>query len=155
MALPTSYTTMQNLKCIPMLFPTSSARKPFSRTLTMTFIVMTLFAALSLPLQLSAQHTRYKFIDIPTLGGPAAIGQVDGLGISQFINDSGVVVGGADTTAPDPFCLNPGCFLVHAFRWQDGVVTDLGSLPGVSATQPRSIHAAGPLEGHSLRNSIP
>jgi probable HAF family extracellular repeat protein len=120
-----------------------------SRTLMCTTAI-TLFAALALPVQLAAQHTRYKLIDIPTLGGPAAIGQVDGPGISQFINNSGVVVGGSDTTAPDPFCLNPGCFLVHAFRWQDGVVTDLGSLPGLNFSHATSINARGWATGGSF-----
>ena len=64
-----------------------------SRTLT-CITAMTLFVALATPSWLSAQHTRYKLIDIDTLGGPAAIGQVDGTGISQFINNPGVVVGG-------------------------------------------------------------
>ena len=64
-----------------------------SRTLT-PIIATTLFAVLAIPVPLAAQHTRYKLIDIDTLGGPAAIGQVDGTGISQFINNPGVVVGG-------------------------------------------------------------
>ncbi len=56
---------------------------------TMCISAVTLFAALALPLSMAAQQTRYKFIDIPTLGGPAAIGQVDGTGISQFIKRTG------------------------------------------------------------------
>jgi probable HAF family extracellular repeat protein len=118
-------------------------------SISITLGVVVLLAALALPVQLAAQHTQYKLIDIPTLGGPAAIGQVDGPGISQFINNSGVVVGGSDTTAPDPFCLNPGCFLVHAFRWQDGVVTDLGSLPGMNFSHATSVNARGWATGGS------
>src|SRR5437660_7423876 len=38
-----------------------------------------------------------------------------------------MVVGFADTVIPDP--TNPGGFLPHAFRWQQGVLTDLGTLP--------------------------
>jgi len=100
---------------------------------------------------MAAQHTRYKFIDIPTLGGPAAIGQVDGTGISQFINNPGVVVGGADMSIHDPTA--PGCadcFLVHAFRWQDGVVTDLRALPGVNFSHATSINARGWATGGSF-----
>jgi len=60
------------------------------------------FVLVALPGQAAAQLTRYKFIDIPTLGGPAAEGQVDGLGLSQYINELGIVVGGSDIPVPDP-----------------------------------------------------
>jgi hypothetical protein len=40
-----------------------------SRTLIL-FSGITLFAALAIPVQLVAQHTRYKLIDIGTFGGP-------------------------------------------------------------------------------------
>jgi hypothetical protein len=85
-----------------------------ARTTLMFAIAIGLLTVLVLPGQLSAQHTRYKLIDIPTLGGPAAIGQVDGTGLSQYINNPGVVglyvknggeVVGFSTvdTTPDPF----------------------------------------------------
>ena len=45
-----------------------------------------------------------------------------------YINGRGMVVGFADTTVPDPF--NPGSFVPHAFRWKQGVLTDMGTLPG-------------------------
>jgi len=102
-----------------------------SRTLKFAVGVV-LLAELAAPFWLSAQRPRYTFIDIPTLGGPAATGQGDGPGISQFINNPGVVVGGADTSTA-----------VHAFRWQDGVLTDLGALPGVPSSHAESINARG------------
>jgi hypothetical protein len=71
-----------------------------SRTLT-CLTAMTLFAALSIPVQLVAQHTRYKLTDIPTLGGPNGYPSVNGPG-TQILNESGVVSSGADTTTPDP-----------------------------------------------------
>jgi probable HAF family extracellular repeat protein len=113
---------------------------------------LTLFAALLAPGRLSAQHTRYKFIDIPTLGGPAAYGQVDGPGLTQFINNAGIVVGGADTTIADPNpsnCVNPDCFFHHAFRWQNGLLTDLGALPGVNWSHAAAINARGWAAGGS------
>src|SRR5215469_9588931 len=99
---------------------------------TSTGITTIILFALAVPLPLAAQQARYRLVDIPTLGGPGTIGQVDGPAISQFINNPGVVVGGGDTSIHDPTA--PGCadcFLVHGFRWQDGAITDLGALPGV------------------------
>jgi probable HAF family extracellular repeat protein len=122
-----------------------------SRTLTCVTAI-TVFT-LALPLQLAAQHIRYKFIDIPTLGGPAAEGQVDGLGLSQYINEAGVVVGGSDIPVPDPNapnnCINTSCFLNHGFRWQGGVLTDLRALPGANQSHATSVNARGWATGGS------
>jgi probable HAF family extracellular repeat protein len=109
----------------------------------------------ALPLQSAAQNPRYKLVDIPTLGGRGAIAQVDGWGLSQFVNNSGVVVGGAATAIPDPTA--PGCddcFLIHAFRWQDGVVEDLGALPSVNFSHATSINARGRAIGGSFTADI-
>jgi probable HAF family extracellular repeat protein len=114
-----------------------------------------LFAVLAIPVQLAAQQPGYKFIDIPTLGGPAAYGNVDSPEYAQFINNPGVVVGGADTSVPDPNgpnpnnCINPDCFLHHGFRWQDGVLTDLGTLPGGDWSHAASVNALGWAAGGS------
>lgn len=88
-------------------------------------------------LQLVAQeqntkHHHYKLIDLGTFGGPISglsnpFPQEDGL-----LNNRGAVVGIADTTTPDPYAPNciTDCFVAHAFRWEDGVMTDLGAQPG-------------------------
>jgi probable HAF family extracellular repeat protein len=118
---------------------------------------MTLFAAVALPLQLAAQHTRYKLIDIPTLGGPKGSGQGNGIGTSQFLNSSGIVVGSADTSTPDPNapnCGNPDCFVSHAFQWQNGVLTDLGTLPGGNFSGANAINARGWIAGFSQNSEI-
>src|SRR6266550_4090994 len=104
--------------------------------------ILTVVVVLMLPWRVMAQNPRYRLIDIPTLGGPGVIAQVDGWGLSQFVNNSGAVVGGAATAIPDPTA--PGCddcFLIHAFRWQNGVVEDLGALPGVNFSHATSINA--------------
>jgi hypothetical protein len=102
--------------------------------------------AMAIPVSLAAQqhhskHQKYKLIDLGTFGGPVSYIANDpsgGGGASGILSPSGSVVGAADTSIPDPnypntclVCpLDPLIF--HAFRWQDGVLTDLGALPGVN-----------------------
>ena len=120
-----------------------------SRTLT-CFIAMTLFAALAIPVPLSAQHTRFKLIDLGTPGGPNSYPTIAGPGI-RFLNDAGTVAGWGDTTAPDPTCFgNDGlCLLTHTFRWKNGARTDLGALPGTNSSAAVAINAAGWILGVS------
>ncbi len=105
-----------------------------SRTLT-CLTTITIFAALAIPGELAAQRTRYKVIDIGTLGGPVSYIAGHEQGHRQ-LNNRGMVVGTADTSIPDPnvanpdLCINLDCFLSHAFLWQNGVLTDLGTLAG-------------------------
>jgi probable HAF family extracellular repeat protein len=122
---------------------------------TLMFVTATsLFAALAVPGS-AAQHTRYKLIDLGTLGGPVSYESVNGEG-NQILNDSGVIASSADTSTPDPnapdFCFNPhpdGCFVTHATRWKDGIVTDLGALPGVNSSAAGAINARGWSTGQS------
>lgn len=124
-----------------------------SRTL-MLVIAMNLFAALAVPGS-AAQHIRYKLIDLGTLGGPVSYESVNGEG-NQILNDSGVIASSADTSTPDPntpdFCFNPhldGCFVTHAIRWKDGILTDLAALPGVNSSAAGAINARGWSTGQS------
>jgi probable HAF family extracellular repeat protein len=75
-------------------------------------------------------HLRYNLIEL-TLGGPISYGAFDGDG-ARLLNNAGVVSSSADTMLADPFagvfCFNPDCLLAHAYRWHDGVMTDLGGL---------------------------
>lgn len=108
------------------------------KSLFILIIAMTLFAALALPVQLAAQHTKYKFIDIGTLGG--LVSNVPGNG-SEGLSNNGIVVGSAST--PDA---------VHAFSWQNGVITDLGTLPSSDGTLNSSangVNARGWVVGYS------
>src|ERR1041384_6896615 len=95
--------------------------------LTLALIV----GSLALPLiAQTAQHPRYKLIDLGTLGGPGSRLEGD----SKVLNNAGTVVGDADTS-------NPG--VQHAFRWQKGVLTDLGALPGGNFSHPISLNDTG------------
>src|SRR5262249_46672426 len=60
--------------------------------------------------------------DLGTLGGDNSTVSGDG------VNSEGQVVGGAELAAPDPF--NPPFKTFHAFLWNRGVMTDLGTLGG-------------------------
>jgi probable HAF family extracellular repeat protein len=98
------------------------------------------------------EHNHYRLIDLGTLGGPHSYGSVNGDGF-QLLNNSGVVASYADTALPDPnapnSCFDPGCFRAHAFRWKNGVVTDLGALAGNYNSAAGSINARGWAAGQS------
>src|SRR5690349_2201090 len=106
----------------------------------------TLFAALAIPVRLTAQeqttkqqqneqkqeHLRYKLVDLGTFGGPNSYtnGPLD-----PTLNNSGTFAGEAETAIPDPYapnCQDRECLVLHAQEWRNGVVTDMGTLPGVN-----------------------
>jgi probable HAF family extracellular repeat protein len=129
-------------------------------------VVMTLFAALAMPVGMAAQdnplqdhkskHHQYKLIDMGTFGGPASYTTIGGAG-NTFLNNRGVVSGSADTPTLDPNapnCGNPDCFISHTFRWQDGVLTDLGALPGVNNSYEIGMNARGWIAGSSGNGAI-
>ncbi len=107
--------------------------------------------------QSRTRHHHYKLIDLGTLGGPHSYGSVNGDGF-QLLNNSGVVASYADTALPDPnapnLCFDPDCFVAHAFRWKDGVITDLGALPGMNSTAGGSINSRGWVTGQSQNGLI-
>src|SRR4029077_940152 len=100
-------------------------------------VTATFITALGLPLQLAAQQSQYKLIDIGTLGGPRSyINPPNDLGSPNQVNASSIAVGGADLPIPHlgP-CFGPDTSMpfvvIHAFQSKNGVITDLGSLGGV------------------------
>jgi len=125
--------------------------------------VITLFAALTMPLALAAQedaaqakkpkHHHYKLVDLGTFGGPASYFSN---GFDGILNNRGTA-GWADTSKPEPyppFCFNGDCFVSHAFESQNGVVTDLGVLPGGASSNAVWITANGLIVGSSQNGQI-
>ena len=133
-----------------------------SRTLT-SITAMMLFAALAIPAGLAAQkqqpnnqQPRYRLIDLGTLGGPMSIVP----GLEQVLNNRGMVSGDSDTAIPDPNYpnsnpyLGPDPLIQHAFEWHNGLLTDLGSLPGVNSSVMSWINSRGVISGGSENGVI-
>jgi len=130
-----------------------------------TLIAMALLAALTITIRPVAQdrsdhkqgHRRYELVDIGTLGGPVSYFSASGFG-AAILNNRGTVAGYGDTSAPDPNapnnCFDLDCLLAHAFRWRDGVVTDLGALPGVTSSAVSAINEHDWIAGFSQSGTI-
>lgn len=88
-----------------------------------------------------------KVIDLGTLGGANSAGNNYGL------NDSGQVVGASETTTPDPSSAT-GTPEYHAFLWQRGTMTDLGTLGGPDSNA-WGINNVGQVVGGSTMNADP
>jgi probable HAF family extracellular repeat protein len=135
-------------------------------------VVMTLFAALMMPVWTAAQdnpskdhnnkHHHYKLIDLGTLGGPQSIVT----GLTRPLNNQGVVTSCADTSILDPnnpqnpFFFQPNYpggldpYIQHAFRWQNGVLSDLGTLPGGTSSCTEWINERGVIVGGATNGAI-
>ena len=120
------------------------------------------FAAMAMPFLSSAQdaathvqttkHHHYKAIDIGAFGGPNSTTTWGGPW-SKTLTSSGTVIGEADTSIDDPSCLID-CFVNHAFHWRNGVLTDLGALPGMNTSTAFSINSRGWIAGYSQNGLI-
>jgi probable HAF family extracellular repeat protein len=103
------------------------------------------------------KHHHYRLVQIPTLGGPGT-NFLDNTNNIAVLNAHGVVSGGgADTKIPDPY--SPTYWwsngnIAHAFVWQDGTLTDLGSLPGPNNSVSAWISANGIIAGLSENGQI-
>src|ERR1700686_5578274 len=72
--------------------------------------------------ELKAKHHHYQFVDIGTFGGPNSSNAWAGIG-NRMMNSGGTIIGEADTSASDPYCLVADCFLNDVFQWKNGVRT--------------------------------
>ena len=118
-------------------------------------IAIAMLITLGTPVRLAAQeqkeekkgHHHYKLVDLAPFGGPNSSYLIPSP--KGIVNNSGVTVGGADTSTPDPTStmFNGDAFLSYGFTWQDGVVHKLGALPGFNSSFPfwvsNSGHAVG------------
>ena len=115
-----------------------------TRLKSVNAIASTVFFLLAIQIPLAAQdhhddHHRnhhYKLIDLSTFGGAQSY-VIGPLG-AQVLNNHGAIAGWADTSTLDPypgFCFNRDCLVSHAFQRQEGVLIDLGTLPGGSSSQ--------------------
>jgi probable HAF family extracellular repeat protein len=128
------------------------------KNLTKLITTLSLCAALALPLVSSAQdsqaqggpeHHHYKLIDIATLGGPSSSFGVGGY-VTRTINSQGTAIAQADTSIPDPYSMIGFDYLVnHPVQWRNGVLTDLGALPGVNSSLASWINSRGWVAGFS------
>lgn len=80
--------------------------------------------------QAQRKYQQYKLHDLGTFGGPSSA-------TSYFAPSLSLrgVIGGAQTTAQDPFapnCLGSAyfgdCYVMRAYQWNNGVLTNLGAL---------------------------
>src|SRR5437879_12876149 len=85
------------------------------------------------PALLAAQQTRYKLINVGTLGGPNSYlpsSFTEGISAAS-LSSGGTFAGIAETSTEDPLapnCFSEDCKVSHAIRLRKGVLTDLGSL---------------------------
>jgi probable HAF family extracellular repeat protein len=124
-------------------------------------IALTLFATLAKPLQLAAQdkansdhhdYHHYQVTDLGTLGGTNSFFDPPGYCCVAVLNGRGAASASAETSTSDPFinfCFAADCLTVHEVVWKDGVLTDLGALPGGASSAPQWISANGLIAGLS------
>jgi probable HAF family extracellular repeat protein len=119
------------------------------------FISMAALTTLVLPVELAAQHPRYKLIDLGTFGGPNSFFAGPDPD-AQDVNNRGLAMGGADTLVPDPYTPNcfGDCYVSHAFKWENGALIDLGVLPGGSSSDADALSANGNIAGFSQNGLI-
>lgn len=129
----------------------------------MCITAMAAFPLLAIPVSLAAQdsqnqhhrhqHHHYKFVDLGTLGGPDSVVY----GLTRPLNEQGMVSTCATTSVLDPnypninpYFLSQGdTYIQHASLWQDGILTDLGTLPGGTSSCEQWISDTGLIVGGS------
>ena len=135
---------------------------------------ITLFAALIIPHRLAAQnnqdhnngkkHHHYLLIDMGTFGGALSSINFAVDDDERAVNQRGVIVGWSATSVPKSPYSRPlicggddgfGTFITHAFRWQDGTITDLGALApsDTNCSNADQVNANGEVAAFSEKES--
>ncbi|PYX05429.1 MAG: hypothetical protein DMG85_15380 [Acidobacteria bacterium] len=116
-------------------------------------VAIAVLVFLASPRQFSAQPTggspRYKLIDLGTFGGPNSTEGSQ----APIVSNTGSVIGVGDTSVLDPLC-SSDCFIGHAFRWEKGVLTDLGTIPGGNNSDAVWLNSLGQVVGESENGVI-
>jgi probable HAF family extracellular repeat protein len=101
----------------------------------------------------SRSRVRYRLIGLGTFGGPNSSDFA-----SPIMNNHGAITGAADTADSDPNypnCYNYiDCFVTHTYIWKNGVLTDLGGLPGGFGSEGNGINDYNQVVGQSLNGLI-
>ncbi len=105
-----------------------------------------LFAALAVSVPAGAWQTSYKLIDTGTLGGPTSSMGFEG---ARNLNNRGTLISGADTALQGPCVICIDGYVAHGVRWRNGVLTDLGALPGANTSGAVWISDSGQITGLS------
>jgi len=111
------------------------------------FAASSVLLAQETPVVEKPHHSRYKFIDLGTLGGPDSSVPFS----EPVLNSRGTFVADSDTATPDPFApicfFSPNCFVNRAFKWEAGTITPLEAFaPGVES-EPHAINERGVVVG--------
>ena len=131
---------------------------PSSRSIRRLGLVVTMTAIFLVQRPLLAQQThgsalRYRILDVGTFGGPNS--QTNGT--SRVMNNMGTVAGMADSDQVCPHAPGVGLttgFISPAFIWRNGVLTNIGLLPGGCASLPVGINQRGTIVGVSDNDII-
>jgi probable HAF family extracellular repeat protein len=121
-----------------------------------------LSAAMAIAIQAPAQgdpprHHQYKLEVVGTFGGPNSDIAVTAAGaIGHVLNSQGATIGGASNSTPDPYSPNCllDCYVTHALKFEDGVTTDLGALPGTNSSFAFALNDGGLIVGLSENGSF-
>lgn len=119
-----------------------------------------LLAVLTTPAPSSAQEHKakrphYIVKDVGTFGGPNSF--FFSAPVMESVNNRGTVAGGADTGLVDPYppsFFSPDGHIMHAFKWKDGILTDLGTLPGGYSSTAYWVNERGLIMGASQNGLI-
>src|SRR5215472_6975576 len=133
-----------------------------NRSWPTSYAIILLVAALTTSAHLGAQeqpqveqsrkhHTRYRVLDIGTLGGPNSHMPLG----AHILNNHGTFAVFAETPETDPeiatpdLCWDGDCIVTHASRWGNGRLADLGTLATGWSSESVWISENGMIAGNS------